>query len=74
MQISSWEVIVNLVLSDVGVGLIPDYLARAPYRQKLLRPSKIIYDPVPYSLYAIYPKGEELSKNARAFLTCFQGE
>lgn len=72
MEVTSWEVIVNLILSNVGAGLIPDYLAQVPYRAPLLRLSKLQYEPFPYVLYAVYPKGEELSKNSQLFLKCFK--
>lgn len=72
MEVSSWEVLVNLVLANMGVGLFPDYLAKVPYREPLLRLCKLKYDPIPYSLYAVFPKGEELSKNAQLLLKCFK--
>ena len=72
MDVNSWEVLVNLVLSNVGVGLFPDYLAEVPYRKALLRPSNLRYKPIPYTLSAVWTKGEELSNNAKTFLHCIR--
>lgn len=72
LDVTSWEVAVNLVMSNVGVGFFPDYLAEVPYRKKLLRESNLAYDPIPYSLYAVVPKGEILSKNAKLLLECLK--
>jgi len=74
MEVSSWEVLVNLIISNVGVGLFPDYLANVPYRKKYLRLSRLKYDPIPYTLFAVIPKGEELSKNALLLLNCLKEE
>ena len=74
IDVTSWEVNVNLILSDVGVGLIPDYLAQVPYRKDLLRPCRLQHDPIPYQLVAAYPKGEELSKNAKLLIECLKKE
>lgn len=73
MEVASWEVIVNLVLSNVGVGFFPDYLAHVPYRRQLLRPILLELEPIPYNLYAVYPQGEELSKGAQLFLKYLKG-
>ena len=72
MEVGSWEVIANLVISNVGVGLFPDYLAHVPYRQAFLRQSQIEHDPIPYNLFAVAPKGEELSKNAKLLVECIR--
>ncbi|MDR3624316.1 MAG: LysR family transcriptional regulator [Chlamydiales bacterium] len=72
MDVGSWEVIVNLVLSNVGVGLVPDYLVEVPYRKDLLRLSHIKHDPIPYRIVAASPKGEELSKNAKLLINCLK--
>lgn len=72
LEVTSWEVAVNLVISNVGVSFFPDYLAEVPYREKLIRESNLTYDPIPYSLYAVKPKNELLSKNAQLFLQCLK--
>lgn len=74
MDVRSWEVLVNFVIANVGVGLIPDYLVQVPHRQSLLRKSKLRYDPMPYNLCAVFLKNEKLSKNAELFLKCINNQ
>jgi len=68
LEVSSWEVIANLVEQGLGTGFIPDYVA-------LKRTSLIIddigIDPIPYRLIAISPKNISHSDTATSFLSMF---
>lgn len=65
MEICSWEVIARLIGMTPSVGFIPDYIAFCSSHS--IRPVPIDLK-IPYSLYAAYPAGEELSRNAQLFL------
>lgn len=74
MEVTSWEVISNFIMQGVGIGFIPEFLVRNKERQKHFKEYDIGLPPFPYKVYAIYPKGELLSRNAEYFLSLFQGE
>lgn len=71
MEISSWEVIANFIEQGIGIGLIPDFLTRGVHRQAKFKVYDLALPPLPYNIYAIYPKREQLSKNAQYFLSLF---
>ena len=72
MEISSWEIIANLVAEDVGVGFIPDFLSLTPMRANQLIACDFGLDPLPYVISVVYPKKEKLSPNAMLFINLFQ--
>lgn len=72
MEISSWEVIANLVVNDVGVGFLPDFIALSAPRMDLIVPCNFAIDPIPYQISIVYNKEEELSRNAKLFVSLFQ--
>lgn len=67
MEICSWEVISRLIGMTTSVGFIPDYVAFCSDKRDQICRSDIDIN-IPYSLYAAYPQGEELSRNAKLFL------
>jgi DNA-binding transcriptional LysR family regulator len=72
MEISSWEVIANLVCSNVGVGFFPDFLALSQQRIEKIIPCNYDIAPIPYEISAVYSKREQLSRNAELFISYFQ--
>lgn len=72
MEISSWEVIANMVAHDVGVGFFPDFLALSSPRKEQLVPCSIKLDPIPYQISIVFNKDEELSRNGKLFASLFK--
>jgi DNA-binding transcriptional LysR family regulator len=72
MEISSWEVIATFIEQGIGIGFIPDFLVRYQEGKKHFKEYEIDLPHFPYSIYAIYPKREKLSRNAEYFLGLFQ--
>lgn len=68
LEVSSWEVIANLVEQGLGAGFIPDYVAA---KRATLEPEELDLPPISYRLLAIYPQKVPLSQSARAFLDLF---
>jgi len=68
MEISSWEVIASLTEAGVGIGFFPDYVAS---RRKNLLVSPLDLDPVPYTIYAVFPHQAKLTKSQQTFLEIF---
>lgn len=67
MEICSWEVIAKLIGLTSSVGFVPDYVAWSSDKMASLQLANLDLN-IPYQLYAAYPLGEELSRNARLFL------
>lgn len=67
MEICSWEVIAKLIGLTSSIGFIPDYVVLASDKLGTIEPANIDLN-VPYSIYAAYPLGETLSRNAQFFL------
>lgn len=68
MEISSWEVIAELIVSQPCIGFLPDYFLLDPRWEQLIEPfAEAVF--VPYSLAILYPKDEQLSANSRLFAT-----
>lgn len=67
LEVYSWEVIAKMTAEGLGIGYIPDYVART--RPEALRPIDIGLEPLQYSIAAIYPKGMRLRKASELFLT-----
>lgn len=65
-ELNSWEFIARTMETSHGYGLIPDMITlngRYPFLLPLSEPK------LPYALYAIFPKGEQLSYSAQQFIT-----
>jgi DNA-binding transcriptional LysR family regulator len=67
MEISSWEVIAKLLTLTPSVGFLPDYLFLNEEKSAAIQPAKIKLH-IPYILYAVYPNGQELSRNTKLFI------
>lgn len=67
MEINSWEVIAKLIGLTSSVGFIPDYVALGSDRVGVLQCNALDLH-IPYQLFAAYPNGETLSRNAKLFL------
>lgn len=67
-ELNSWELIARTVESHGGYGLIPDIVLLAKRYPGLIPTSSIS---LPYTICAIFPKGERLSYSARTFLDLF---
>lgn len=68
VELNSWELIARTVDSHGGYGLIPDIVLLAQRYPSLIPASSIT---LPYTLCAIFPKGEKLSYSAETFLELF---
>lgn len=71
MEISSWEVIARLTEEGLGIGFFPDYVANA--RGLHLTTCFAELDPIPYKIFAIFPKGVPKSIHAENFLNLLRG-
>ncbi len=67
MEICSWEVIAQLIGMTHSVGFIPDYMTFCSNKTHLIQPSQIELN-IPYTIYAAYPLGEHLSRNAQLLI------
>lgn len=67
MEICSWEVIAKLLTLTPSVGFLPDYVCFKQEKSAALQAAKLNLK-IPYTLYAAYPSGEELSRNAKLFI------
>jgi len=64
-ELNSWEFIARYMDNSHGYGLIPDIITlkgRYPYLQPISEPT------LPYTICAVFPKGEQLSYSAETFL------
>jgi DNA-binding transcriptional LysR family regulator len=68
-ELNSWELIARTVESHGGYALIPDLAVVTKKYPNLLPLSSVS---VPYTICAIFPKGEELSYSAQTFLDLFR--
>jgi len=69
MEVSSWEVIASLAEEGLGIGFFPDYVVHHRHQTLALFPFEM--DPIPYALYAIFPKNQKPLRNLRVFLSLF---
>src|SRR3990167_4462393 len=67
-ELNSWELIARTVDSHGGYGLIPDIVMLAKRYPSLIPTSSVS---LPYTICAIFPKGETLSCSAQMFLELF---
>ncbi len=69
LEVLSWEVIANMIKEDLGVGILPDYVAK---RYDLISlPIKI--PRILYSIVAISSPKKDLSRNSKMFISLMQG-
>lgn len=64
-ELNSWELIARTVESHGGYGLIPDILVLNKRYPHLIPASSFS---LPYTICAVFPKGEKLSYSAQTFL------
>lgn len=69
IEVSSWEVIATLAEQGLGVGLLPDYIAR----KRALIPCSLKIPSIPYRILAIFSKHHKLSRNGALFLHLMKG-
>lgn len=70
MEVSSWEVIANFAEVELGVGFIPDYVARR--RKNILKELDLGLAKIPYKLFVVLRKDTKLTKNVDAIINLFQ--
>ena len=66
---SSWEVIASLCEQELGIGFVPDYIVHDE-RRRLKEIDMGM--PAFYTIGAIFPKADKLSRKAQALLDVFQ--
>ncbi len=64
IEVLSWEVIANMVKEGLGIGILPDYVAK---RHQLV-PVSIKIPKISYSIVAISHQRKELSRNSKMFI------
>lgn len=69
LEVSSWEIITNLVAEGMGIGYLPDYIMNR--REDRLQEIDFGLEPHPYRMSAIYPIGMKLRKSSKIFLSYF---
>lgn len=70
VELSGWEVVARFTERNIGIGFFPDYiLANQRYAKFTSYP--IDLPPFDYEICAIYNKGSQLSRAAKAFLEQF---
>jgi DNA-binding transcriptional LysR family regulator len=68
LEVLSWEVIANMVKEGLGIGILPDYVAK---RHNFIHvPTKI--PKLPYQIVAISSQKKELSRNSKMFIELMQ--
>jgi DNA-binding transcriptional LysR family regulator len=68
LEVSSWEVIANLVAEGMGIGYFPDYIAM---KRRCFQEYDLGLDIQQYRLSAISPQGMKLRKSSETFLSYF---
>lgn len=68
LSVLSWEVIANMVQQGLGMGIIPDYVAKRHH----LVPVRFAIPSIPYQIIAIWSQNKELSRNAKMFIELMQ--
>jgi DNA-binding transcriptional LysR family regulator len=70
IEVLSWEAIAGMVKQGLGIGFLPDYVAKAhgltPFPYKLPK--------IPYRLLAIYSKNKKLTRNSKMFINLMREE
>jgi DNA-binding transcriptional LysR family regulator len=68
IEVGSWEIIAELVAEGLGIGYLPDYIAK---QKPLLRPYDLQLEAQQYRISAISPKGMTLRPSTNLFLSYF---
>lgn len=68
LEVMSWEVIANMILEGLGIGILPDYVAK---KHNLVR-APIAIPAISYSIAAISSIRKPLSRNAQLFINLMQ--
>ena len=71
LEVGSWETIANLVAEGMGIGYLPDYIAKR--RKDVLKAWDLGIERQEYRISAIFPKGMKLRKSSEIFLSYFGG-
>ena len=74
MEIISWEVIKNYVLTGHGFGVCPDYVVREDLEKGRLKKQSLGISPYPYQLVTLVKKGIVPSKNTDMFLNLLKSK
>jgi len=69
IEVSSWEIIANLVAEGMGIGYLPDYIVNG--REDQLEEIDLGLDPHRYTICAISPVNMQLRKSSQIFLSYF---
>ncbi len=64
VAVLSWEVIANMVQQGLGIGILPDYVAK----QHKLKAAQIKFPTIPYTIIAIWSDKKDLPRNAKMFV------
>ncbi len=67
LEVNSWEVIAKMTACGLGIGYIPDYIAKT--KSDCLRTYDIGLKVLEYQICALYPKGMKLRKSSELFLS-----
>lgn len=70
LEVDSWEIIANLVAAGMGIGYLPDYIAKM--RKEDLQPYDFGLERQEYRISAISPIGMKLRKSSEIFLSYFK--
>lgn len=70
LEVLSWEVIAGMVEQGLGIGLLPDYVAKNHFLT--IFPYKM--PKMPYRILAIYSKSRKLTRNAEMFINLMKEE
>ena len=68
IEVGSWEIIAELVAEGLGIGYLPDYIAK---QSPFLRPYDLQLEQQQYRISAISPKGMTLRPSTNLFLSYF---
>lgn len=69
LEVGSWEIIASLVSEGMGLGYLPDYVAKR--KERLLKPCDLGLETQEYRISAIFPRGTILQKSSEVFLSYF---
>lgn len=64
IEVLSWEVIAGMVKQGLGIGFLPDYVAKAHD----LIPFPFKFPKIPYRILAIHSKNKKLTRNSKMFI------
>lgn len=70
LEVSSWEVMTNLVIEGMGVGYLPDYIVNRT--KNSLQEIDLGLERHQYRISAFSPRGMQLRKSSKIFLSFFE--